>query len=466
MCPPSRFSLPIAIRWLILSALVFCASLASAQAETRVALVIGNARYEHADKLANPVTDARNLRDALEKLNFKVVYGENLDKRSLERTIGRFAKEAIDADVALTFFAGHGATFGDVPYVVPVDAQFSTLEDMPYELVPVETLIGELRRAKGVRIAILDACRDNAAERELKRTNTRGGEISRGLARVKNPEGLIIAYATQYLSTAADGDPSGDSPFTTALLNNIAAPGLDVKDLFYQTAREVIAKTEGRQRPEISISFYDSYALVEPMPPPQSQSQASPPSNAPTKVTSGDDHTELSIVPWHSAYAVHTESNRLQQFVFFYCRQPAGEKLLAITLSHGSTPKPLNDGSSLESIVRTSDFEVGDASGRATLLRPKSKFARTYVDSGENKTDVVFELEESDWRVLQVSSRFGARARQADGDTRATERLEFRISGDRRLFDRIAGSCIKCVRSVDTVSKLVGCTSLAGRRMR
>jgi hypothetical protein len=49
------------------------------------------------------------------------------------------------------------------------------------------------------------------------------------------------------------------------------------------------------------------------------------PSNAPSKVTSRDDHTELSIVPWHSAYAVHTESNRLQQFVFFYCRQPAAE---------------------------------------------------------------------------------------------------------------------------------------------
>ena len=41
-------------------------------------------------------------------------------------------------------------------YVLPVDAQFSPLEGMPYELVPDETLIGKLHRAKGVRIAILD----------------------------------------------------------------------------------------------------------------------------------------------------------------------------------------------------------------------------------------------------------------------------------------------------------------------
>jgi Caspase domain len=127
--------------WLFLLAVSFAP--APAGADTRVALVIGNGHYEHAQKLANPVTDARNVRDALTKIGFEVVYGENLDKRSLERAIGRFAKAATNADVAVAFFAGHGATFGEVPYVVPVDAQFSTLEDMPYELVPVETLIGE-----------------------------------------------------------------------------------------------------------------------------------------------------------------------------------------------------------------------------------------------------------------------------------------------------------------------------------
>jgi uncharacterized caspase-like protein len=235
---------------------------APAQAEKRVALIVGNGDYQNADKLANPVTDARRMRDALGKLGFEIVYGENLGKQQFERTIGRFASATDDADVALVYFAGHGATFGEVPYVVPVDAQFSNLAEMPYELVAVETLIGELRRAKGLRIAILDACRDNSAERELKRVAARGGEVTRGLARVKNPEGLILAYATQYLSTAGDGEPSGDSPFTAALLHNIATPGLDVKDLFFKVGNEVIASTMGRQRPEISVSFYDSYALV------------------------------------------------------------------------------------------------------------------------------------------------------------------------------------------------------------
>jgi formylglycine-generating enzyme required for sulfatase activity len=76
------------------------------------------------------------------------------------------------------------------------------------------------------------------------------------------------------MSTAADGAAAAGgllnwsgssarhSPFTTALLNNIAAPGLDVKDMFYKVGRDVVAATGGKQRPEISISMYEQYALA------------------------------------------------------------------------------------------------------------------------------------------------------------------------------------------------------------
>jgi formylglycine-generating enzyme required for sulfatase activity/uncharacterized caspase-like protein len=273
-----RFPRIIAVAWLML----LCAS-APGHAEKRVALVVGNAAYRHADTLANPINDARGVRDALKQLGFDVTYGEDLDQKGLRQAIGQFARAVNGAAVALVYFAGHGATFGDTPYVAPVDAEFSSLEQVPYELVPVETLIGELRRVEGVRIAILDACRDNAAERELKRraAAVRGGEVTRGLGPLKSPSGLIIAYATQYLSTASDDIEKADSgglfsgglfssrnsstrhsPFTAALLNNIATPGLDVTDMFRKVGREVDAATKGRQRPEISISMYEQYALA------------------------------------------------------------------------------------------------------------------------------------------------------------------------------------------------------------
>jgi formylglycine-generating enzyme required for sulfatase activity len=98
---------------------------------------------------------------------------------------------------------------------------------------------------------------------------------------MKNASGLIIAYATQYGATAADDvgpapggvfswmhSSAGHSPFTAALLNNIATPGLDVTDMFRKVGREVDAATGGKQRPEISISMYEEYALAPAAPKP------------------------------------------------------------------------------------------------------------------------------------------------------------------------------------------------------
>jgi hypothetical protein len=91
-----------------------------------------------------------------------------------------------------------------------------------------------------VRIVILGACRDNAAEQELERQSARSGPVMRGLAPMKNPGGLIIAYATQYLSTAADdaggagglfswaGSSPRHSPFTAALLDMFSKVGSEV----------------------------------------------------------------------------------------------------------------------------------------------------------------------------------------------------------------------------------------------
>jgi hypothetical protein len=258
-----RFAQFIGLTWLAL----FCA-LVPAHAEKRVALVVGNGAYRHADRLGNPVSDARAMRDVLAALHFEVTYGEDLDQKALRQKIGQFAGGVEGADVALVYFAGHGATFGDTPYVVPVDAEFVSLAEMPAELVAVEELIGELRQAMTVRTAILDACRDNGAEQALKKS--RGSPATRGLAPPKNPSGLIIAYATQHGATAADdaggASPGGlfswdssytrHSPFTAAILNNIATPGLDVKEMFFKVGSEVDVATKGRQQPEISVSMF------------------------------------------------------------------------------------------------------------------------------------------------------------------------------------------------------------------
>ena len=234
----------------------------------RVGLVIGNAAYGQktasgfiVPSLANPINDARAIRDTLTRLGFRVIYGENLTKKELEHAIGMFAGLADEADVAITYFSGHGSTFSDVPYLVPTDAEFDSLSAIPYELVKVEDFIGELRRARGVRIALIDACRDDDADLALKTTTgTKAVGQTRGLARVANPEGLIIVYATQALTTAQDGD-SANSPFAAALVQHLPTPGEDVKSVLFDVANDVVNRTKGKQRPEVSVSMFDSFVL-------------------------------------------------------------------------------------------------------------------------------------------------------------------------------------------------------------
>ncbi len=79
-----RIAQIIAAAWLMLLGLF-----APAHAEKRVALVVGNGAYVHADTLTNPVNDARGMRDALTGLKFDVIYGENLDGKALRRAISR-----------------------------------------------------------------------------------------------------------------------------------------------------------------------------------------------------------------------------------------------------------------------------------------------------------------------------------------------------------------------------------------
>jgi hypothetical protein len=97
----------IAAIWLAL----ICA-LAPAHAEKRVALVIGNGAYLHADKLSNPVNDSRGVRNALKQIGFDVTSGENLDQKTRVGRSGTFAPSAVPPSPSsiLPATARHSAT--------------------------------------------------------------------------------------------------------------------------------------------------------------------------------------------------------------------------------------------------------------------------------------------------------------------------------------------------------------------
>jgi uncharacterized caspase-like protein len=77
-------------------------------------LVIGNDRYTNlpADKqLVNAINDARAIKVTLESLGFEVLYGENLDRRSIVEKLFDLTARLKDGDTAFFFFSGHGVSF-------------------------------------------------------------------------------------------------------------------------------------------------------------------------------------------------------------------------------------------------------------------------------------------------------------------------------------------------------------------
>jgi uncharacterized caspase-like protein len=228
-------------------------------AETRVALVIGNAAYQNAPPLANPVNDAQDVSAALKRFGFEVIDGRDLDKREMERALARFGRLAQDADAALLYYAGHGMQYRGQNYLLPIDAKLEDDFSIQFETARVDDIVEVLGRARGVRILVLDACRNNPLVTRLAGTS-RGVAIAPGLNRIERSQGLLIAYATQANQVAVDGRER-NSPFTAAFVKEIEEPNVEIGQLFRRVAAKVNQQTRGAQTPELSISLLGEFYL-------------------------------------------------------------------------------------------------------------------------------------------------------------------------------------------------------------
>jgi uncharacterized caspase-like protein len=230
-------------------AAVFCASVlaGSVHAATRVALVIGNSGYEHVSHLPNPGNDARDMSAALERLGFTVTTALDLDYRGMRTALRDFADKAAGADMAAIYYAGHGIEIDKQNYLIPVDAELKSDRDVSFEAIQLDHLMTALRDASGLKLVLLDACRNNPFGASMQRTNA-SRSIGRGLGRVDPPSGILVGFAARE-GTVADDGKGRNSPYTTALLAHLEEPGLEIGKLFRKVRDSVYATTDGRQEP-------------------------------------------------------------------------------------------------------------------------------------------------------------------------------------------------------------------------
>jgi hypothetical protein len=246
---------------IVLMAMLALLGRSHAAEEKRVALIIGNGAYQDAPALANPRNDAHDVVAALKPLGFQIVDGFDLDRRGMDSALARFSRLAQDADAALVYYAGHGLQYLGQNYLVPVDAKLEDEHTLPFEMTRLEDILGTLERARGVKILVLDACRNNPFSDRLRRMlsqQNRDFGATRGLAKVERTQGMVIAYATQSNQVAVDGT-GRNSPFTAAFLKELPQPDLEVGVLFRRVALAVNKATEGRQTPELSMSLIGEF---------------------------------------------------------------------------------------------------------------------------------------------------------------------------------------------------------------
>lgn len=237
--------------WTGLIAAIAMLLLAAMPAHARqVALVIANSEYEHTSQLANPPSDAGLISGALRQAGFDTVeLAENLDQTEFVDRLRRFREMADGADAALIYFAGHGIESSGRNWLLPTNATLNAEKDLPFEAVELQLVLNTLEGAR-LRIAVLDACRNNPF---ANRWDSENRSIAGGLAPLEVDDMLVI-YAAAPGAFAYDG-ADGNSPFALALARRIVQPGLPVQMLGGMVRDDVLAATDGDQRPFISASM-------------------------------------------------------------------------------------------------------------------------------------------------------------------------------------------------------------------
>ena len=232
----------------LIASLVCLSSAAFAQA--RVALVIGNSNYGQSGwELPNPVKDADLISDTLKGIGFQVTLVKDATEDEMEVAFqdygARLTAAGTDA-IGVFYYAGHGVQSEGLNYLVPIDANARTEQDLWRQAPRLGDALQYINSAgNSVNFVILDACRNNPLPSATR-------DVSGGLAPVGRARGLLISYATEPGFTAFDGE-NEHSPFTEALAAVLPVDGLIAEQVFKRVADRVSAATEGAQTP-----FYNS----------------------------------------------------------------------------------------------------------------------------------------------------------------------------------------------------------------
>lgn len=231
------------------SGLLASPAIVRAQGQTAgVALVIGNSKYQWEAQLPNVKRDAPDMAKRFQALGLKTELVQDASRDAIVQAIDRFKAAARGANFAAIYFAGHGASWAGVTYLVPVDADLSA-PSVVTTLIPVPS-IREAAEGALHRLMVFDNCRNNPADGwrqlEASREAKVGLDAQSAAAETRTPNTLVL-FSTAPGRVALDGPPGENSPFAAALLRQLAGQSIDLQTLPPKLRRDLLIATQGRQ---------------------------------------------------------------------------------------------------------------------------------------------------------------------------------------------------------------------------
>ena len=236
-----RGTLAVWVRVAITIALLLLPTALHAQAEKRIALLIGNQGYgSEIGRLANPHNDVALLERTLKALGFEVRTVRDAGLAGLHQAVNAYARRVQAAGpnaVSFFYYSGHGAADAGTNYLIPIDVRTTETGELWDQSLRLTEITRKLKTEAGnaTHFVVFDACRNT-----LKLTNAGSRALvqSKGFVPVAQESGMLIAYATAEGELASDvGAEAG--PYAKALAEEIIKPGVEAVAMFRVVQRRV-----------------------------------------------------------------------------------------------------------------------------------------------------------------------------------------------------------------------------------
>ncbi len=324
-------------------------SVSAAQADRRVAFVVGNGAYKNVAQLPNPPIDAKAMAATLRNVGFEVIEGSNLTRDQMTEKLLDFGRKAQGSDVAVFYYAGHGIAVGGTNYLLPVDADIKSEMDVKFgAAINIDLTLDQTMGDAKVKLVFLDACRDNPFAAKIKSNSaTRSVNVQSGLAEMKSGEGTLIAFATGPGQTALDGQEGNNSPFTRALIDNITKPGVEIQQAMTSVRAQVNEETHKGQLPWGHTNLIGAVYLNPAQQTQQVANAAPTASSSPPAAAASGNSDGVELEYWRSV----KETNKPEELNAYLSAYPNGQfkalalaRLAAIQNGPSTTTRNLNAG--------------------------------------------------------------------------------------------------------------------------